>query len=80
MAINLRAHGDKFSYMQKFICVYTEISLRICEIFFTHIRRVFPKLRALLFAFSHAIKRRAYARFAVASARQQPTLRDAREW
>jgi len=63
--------------MQKFIFVYTEIFLRIYRCFRPHIERAVSKPWALRLTFSHAIKRRACARFAHASARHQPTLRDA---
>lgn len=45
-AINLRAHGDKFSYMRKYFFVYAEIYFRIYGNFFAHIQRFPPAYRA----------------------------------
>ncbi len=39
MAINLRAHGDKFSYMRKYFFVYAEIYLRIYGNFPAYMRK-----------------------------------------
>ena len=41
MAKKRCAHGDKFSYMQKYFFVYAEIFFRICGNLFLHIRK-FP--------------------------------------
>lgn len=41
MAINLRAHSDKFSYMRKYFFVYTEIYFCIYRNFAAYMRK-FP--------------------------------------
>ena len=46
MAINLRAHSDKFSYMRKYFFVYAEIYFRIYGNFPAHIQRFPPAYRA----------------------------------
>ena len=46
MAINLRAHGDKFSYMRKYFFVYAEIYFRIYGNFPAYIQMLPPAYRA----------------------------------